>query len=90
MGSKNKEQCQKRQHKIVNANMYILYKMANSFVCLSVIPHQMYRQDKLNNNEGEIFGFLSFLRIWLQAERQYRNAAPLIDVHLYLFDENKR
>ena len=25
-----------------------------------------------------------------QAEQQYKNPAPLIDVHLYLFDENKR
>jgi len=29
-------------------------------------------------------------RLAIQAERQYRNTAPLIDVHLYLFDENKR
>lgn len=29
-------------------------------------------------------------RLAIQAEQQYKNPAPLIDVHLYLFDENKR
>ena len=28
--------------------------------------------------------------VFYQAEQQYKNAAPLVDVQLYLFDENKR
>jgi len=32
----------------------------------------------------------SICRLAIQAEQQYKNAAPLVDVQLYLFDENKR